>query len=200
MHPRCFPAYTLACFKAGINPEKGTRPNGKPGSRIMQILGDAEASAGTHASDGTYRNSKGQEIQYCAAIDVRSTDLSIPECDRLQLAFIECGFAAYRRYYGKFANNQHFHIIYQDVPMKRSLRNQSHSFYRRRNGLVGDAPEPFLQKLPDSAFNRCRTYFLNNNPAVGLGQWEIEEPEEGDLICCAHFDPDTEGVEFTEED
>ena len=194
-HPAAWPAYINACFQAGVNPEQGTRPNGSRGARIMQLIGNAVASAGYHARDGFYKL-LGKDQPYCAAIDIRTTDLKDVEVEKLWDALIENGFAVWWRHTGSFENNQHIHCVYAGVPMKKQLRAQIHSFLDRCNGLVGNAKEPFLlskDNLPDVAAQKIRTLFLTNNRMIGASfddkSYEADLPE-----ACCELNSDDEGV------
>ncbi|MDB4993539.1 MAG: hypothetical protein JWM74_971 [Myxococcaceae bacterium] len=104
--------------------------------RIMQTIGSARASAGTHGRDG-YSHGK----PYSAAVDISVRGLGTTSIHRLLSRLRSAGFAAwYRRPghdgwpYGQIA---HIHAVYSAVKMKASLRAQTRDFLNDRTGLVG---------------------------------------------------------------
>lgn len=164
LHPDSFKAYVQAFYQAKINPEHSAGG----GRRIMQIIGEAPASAGFHRRDGyfKYTNAAGVIVTspYGAAIDTRSRDLSTAECERLWKALIKNGFAAWWRHTGSFADNQHFHMFYLGIFVKPELRAQAKDFFRRRSGLVGHRPDPFLvANLDEATEQKGRALFLKHN-------------------------------------
>lgn len=160
MHPDAFEAFLRACKAANCDPPRV----------ILQTIGDAPASAGTHALDGQAHLGDGVFANYSAATDLRSRGFGTDANNWLWLKLIEAGFVGWWRHTGAFARSPHFHIVWPGCKMKRSLRNQVHSFLARRSGLVGDAPEPFLQSqdhLSEASAQRIRALFLAHNPADG---------------------------------
>jgi hypothetical protein len=149
MHKTAFAAYIRACFVAEIN------PNG----RIMQTIGDAAASGGVHAQDGTLN---GQ--QYCAAVDLRTRDLTRSQVKHLLRRLAECGFACWYRYTGAFTSNEHIHAIYAALPMKVALRRQITDFLNDRDGLRGHGEEKFYTAPPATdAIIRAMFYHANGS-------------------------------------
>jgi hypothetical protein len=197
MHPAEWQPYINSCFQAQVSPEFGTRPSGGQGSRIMQIIGDAPASAGTHLADGSY-SSGGKSYDYGAAIDIRTTDLNREQTISLWKALIKNGFAAWWRHTGSFKNNQHIHAVYLGVPMKKQLRSQAHSFFDRRSGLIGNSKDYFLQdesNFSNKIEQNSRILFLSHNRMTGdtidnTTEYWLDLPE----VCDCVTDPDEEGV------
>lgn len=132
MTPGAFDAYIRACFYAHINPR-----------RIMQTMGNAPASAGYHARDGVI-NIDGEEIEYCAAVDLRTLDLNARQIKALLKELARQGFAAWYRFEGSFKNNQHIHAIFAGLKMKPQLYNQVRAFLENRNGLKSNRAEKFF--------------------------------------------------------
>ena len=197
MHPKTFKAYIDVMYKAGINPEFGIRPNKKTGSRIMQLIGDADASAGYHARDGFY-TLNGITLPYTAAIDIRSTDLSKAECEKLWNTFNKSGeFAGWWRYYGSFKNNQHFHVIHLGVAQKKQLKSQCKSFWEKRTGLVGNAYEPFLiNNLRLEDIEKGKKLFYSVHPKGLSIEEDIDDINEYYPCSCYLSDTDIEGIPF----
>ena len=133
------------------------------GHRIGQTIGDAVASAGTHAVDG---REGGQP--YCAATDLHVQDLGHDEVRELLGRLAEMGFAAfYRRpgfdHWPPF-DALHVHAVYAAIPMKPMLQRQVHDFLHGLNGLASHARYEFWQ--PSAAqCQTVRTLFLAHNPA-----------------------------------
>lgn len=121
---------------SGLHPEASDRLRcaGVTANRITQTIGSAPASAGYHASDGT---ANGQ--QYCAAVDLRTRDLSTAQVRSLLDQLGRNGFAAWYRQPGAdgWPSNQspHIHAVFAGVRMKSQLRGQVRDFLENRNGL-----------------------------------------------------------------
>jgi hypothetical protein len=146
--------YVLACTSANM-----------PTRAVLQTIGNAPASAGTHAQDGVLNG-----VPYCAAFDIRTRDLSTDQVEWLWLHLIKAGLVCWWRHTGSFADNQHMHCIDPALRMKRALRDQVHAFLARKSGLVGEAAEPFLlspDHLSDADAQAIRAAFLAHNPAEG---------------------------------
>lgn len=159
MLPAAFGAYIQACTDAGVNP-----------NRIVQTLGNAAASAGTHGKDGSFINESGKPEAYSCALDlsVKHTHLTQAQIQALLKALWQNGFAAWYRRAPEFPNNEHIHAIWMDAKMKRSLRNQAHSFLAARSGLVSDKADVFVATyLKDSVEQKLRNMFLKHNPVNG---------------------------------
>jgi len=120
----------------GLHPEASDRLrcSGVTASRITQTIGSAPASAGYHASDGT-----ADGLQYCAAVDLRTRDLSHEEVRALLDQLGRNGFAAWYRQPGSdgwpSSQSPHIHAVFAGVRMKPQLRGQVRDFLENRNGL-----------------------------------------------------------------
>jgi hypothetical protein len=159
MHPQAFKSFIQACYDAGVSP-----------NRIVQTLGNAAASAGTHGKDGSFTNEDGLTERYSAAVDisVKHPKITVAQREKLLKALWANGFAAWYRTGPSWAGNEHIHAIFCDVAMKRSLRNQVHSFLAHRSGLVSDKADHFVRDhLSDATEQKLRAAFLSNNPMNG---------------------------------
>lgn len=103
--------------------------------RITQTIGNAAASAGTHARDG-YVNGK----PYSAATDISTSGLSTAQIHNLLERMAKLGFALWYRQNGRdgWYGANHIHAIYANCAMKSSLRSQVRSWLAGRNGLVSN--------------------------------------------------------------
>jgi hypothetical protein len=126
MHPLAFSNFITACFQAQINPFR----------RVMQTIGGAKASAGTHFEDGQFFEG-GKWKPYTAAVDLRTTDLSLPQIQHLVEALARNHFAAWHRHAGSFKENQHIHAVFAGVKMKPMLQDQMFDWLSDKNGLRG---------------------------------------------------------------
>ena len=121
---------------------------GVTASGISQTIGNAAASAGTHAQDGTLGG-----FAYCAATDLRTSGLTNSQVHALVSRLADEGFAAFFRNPGHdgWPSNEvrHIHAIYVGVPMKSSLRSQVQDWLAGRNGLVSHGTYTFF--TPTSA-------------------------------------------------
>lgn len=128
-----------AVIKYGLHPRASDalRAVGVSASRIMQTIGNAAASAGTHAKDGTVN---GQP--YSAATDISVSGLSNTQIKNLLSRLAKVGFAAWFRWPGHdgwpSSEARHIHAIYTNAKMKSSLRSQVRSWLVGRNGLVSN--------------------------------------------------------------
>jgi hypothetical protein len=155
MHQTAFAAYIRACFTAEIDPS----------DRVMQTIGNAPASAGFHAQDGVLN---GQP--YCAAVDLRTRDLSREQILEFLKQLARNGFACWYRFEGSFTNNQHIHAVYAALPMKPELRAQVRDFLADRNGLASHAKEHFYT-APAATDAIIRAMFLHaNGQHIGMNQ------------------------------
>jgi hypothetical protein len=161
MSQAAFDSYIGAMYQAKINPEK----TASGGHRVVQTIGSAPASAGTHGKDGTDPISGGA---YCCAVDISvKHDLKQAQIETMLKALWHHGFAAWWRHTGSFSTNEHVHAVYSGLPMKLSLRNQIHDFLAARSGLVGHADDAFIKaNLTEADEQHIRTLFLACNPAV----------------------------------
>ena len=108
--------------------------------RITQTIGNAAASAGTHARDG-YVNGK----PYSAATDISTSGLSTTQIHNLLERMAKLGFALWYRQNGRdgWYGANHIHAIYANCAMKTSLRSQVRSWLAGRNGLVSNTVYKF---------------------------------------------------------
>lgn len=159
LHAGMHPDASDALRKLGIDP-----------SRIVQTLGGAVASAGTHLADG-----KVNGVPYCAAIDFsihHPTQLDSDQIKMLLDKLASGGFAGYYRNPGHDGwpsqDEAHIHAVYAGVPMKLTLRAQLHNWLATPmlNGLASHAPYQFWKPQNASA-QIVRTLFLAHNPMNG---------------------------------
>jgi len=139
------PATTLpgcarrALLHWGLHPDASDRLRcaGVPAERITQTIGNAAASAGTHAADGTANG-----LAYSAATDISTRGLSTADIHALLDRLANQGFAAWYRWPGHdgwpSSEAPHIHAIYVGCRMKASLRSQVTSWLAGRNGLVSN--------------------------------------------------------------
>jgi len=129
----------LAVLKFGIHPRASDafRAAGVPAWRIMQTIGNAAASAGTHAQDGTFNGHP-----YSAATDISVSGLSSTQIKNLLERLGRLGFAAWYRNPGHdgwpSSEVRHIHAVWANCKMKSSLRSQIRSWLVGRNGLVSN--------------------------------------------------------------
>jgi hypothetical protein len=104
--------------------------------RIMQTIGNASASAGTHLQDGVVNGHA-----YCAATDISVSGLSQTQIANLLEKLAKVGFAAWYRHNGHdhWVGVNHIHAVYANLRMKSSLRSQVWSWLSNRNGLLSNA-------------------------------------------------------------
>lgn len=157
-------------LKHGLSPaaSDALRACNIPAEQIVQTIGDAKASAGTHAADGEIDGHP-----YAAAVDI-----SVHHPARLQGAAIHdlvsrlasAGFAAFYRQPGHDhwpANDEeHIHAVYAGVPMKGVLRTQVHDYLHGRNGLASHAPYAYFRPSVEQV-NVIRALFLAHNQPDG---------------------------------
>jgi hypothetical protein len=132
------PTPYLALLHWGLHPRASDalRAAGVSSWRIIQTIGNAPASAGTHARDG-YVNGQ----PYSAATDISVSGLSSTEIANLLEKLAKVGFAAWYRHtgYDGWYGVNHIHAVYANCLMKSSLRSQVRSWLAGRNGLVSNA-------------------------------------------------------------
>lgn len=126
-----------ALLKWGLHPRASDalRAAGVSSSRIMQTIGNAAASAGTHARDGYFNGHP-----YSAATDISVYGLSSSQIANLLERLGKVGFAAWYRHsgYDGWYGVNHIHAVYANCLMKSSLRSQVRSWLAGRNGLVSN--------------------------------------------------------------
>lgn len=112
MAPAAFDGLMRACSNAKIHPY-----------RIGQTIGDHPLSAGYHHRDGIFRF-RGQNCDYCAAVDLGTSDLNRDQIGRFLESLAAQGFAAFYREKGKWRGHEHIHAIYSPLRMKWQLQSQ----------------------------------------------------------------------------
>ncbi|MEO6775568.1 MAG: SH3 domain-containing protein [Kofleriaceae bacterium] len=131
------PTLYAALLRWGLHPRASDalRAAGVSSSRIVQTIGNAAASAGTHARDG-YVNGQ----PYSAATDISVYGLSQTQIANLLERLGKVGFAAWYRHtgYDGWYGVNHIHAVYANCLMKSSLRSQVRSWLVGRNGLVSN--------------------------------------------------------------
>jgi hypothetical protein len=134
-----------AILKFGLHPRASDalRSIGVSASRIMQTIGNAPASAGTHAQDGVVNGHP-----YSAATDISVSGLSNAQIRNLLARLAKVGFAAWFRWPGHdgwpASEVRHIHAVYANCKMKTSLRSQIRSWLVGRNGLVSNTLYSFF--------------------------------------------------------
>jgi hypothetical protein len=143
--PAALPACAHHALLAwGLHPDASDhlRCAGVPASRITQTIGDAAASAGTHARDG-YVNG----APYSAATDLSVRGLSSADIRALLSRLANQGFAAWYRWPGHdgwpSSEAPHIHAVYVGARMKASLQAQVRDWLVGRNGLVSHTTYAF---------------------------------------------------------
>lgn len=138
-------AEAQALLKFGLHPRASDalRSIGITSGRIMQTIGNAAASAGTHAQDGTVNGHP-----YSAATDLSVSGLSNTQIRNLLSKLAKVGFAAWFRWPGHdgwpASEVRHIHAVYANSKMKSSLRSQVRSWLVGRNGLVSNTTYTFF--------------------------------------------------------
>jgi len=157
-------------LKWGISQEASDslRSMGIVSSQVMQTIGNAPASGGTHLRDGD--DSEGNP--YCAATDIsvrHPTRLTQAQIRNLLDTLARHGFAAYYREPGHDhwprGDVEHIHAIFAGLPMKRSLQEQIHDWLHGKNGLASHASYLFWQPSGTDE-DIIRNSFLDVNPAT----------------------------------
>ena len=103
--------------------------------RITQTIGNAPASAGYHAQDGTANGHP-----YTAAVDLSVSGLTATQIHNLLERLAKVGYAAWYRRNGSdgWVGANHIHAVYANCMMKSQLRSQIRSWLVGRNGLVSN--------------------------------------------------------------
>jgi hypothetical protein len=151
--------HVAAVLKWGIHPVASDRLRcaGISAARIMQTIGSAAASAGTHAQDGVYNGHA-----YSAATDISVKGLSESQVRSLVARLDSLGFAAFYRNPGSngwpSSEIRHMHVVFAGARMKSSLRAQISDFLAGRNGLASHTAYTFYQP-PASVKDYVRKIF-----------------------------------------
>lgn len=127
----------MALLRAGLHPDASDalRVLGITAAQITQTIGNAAASAGTHAKDGV---ADGKD--YGAATDISVRGMTDAQIKTFLNGMTQYGFAGWYRKPGAdgwpASEAPHFHVIYVGAPMKLLLRNQCRDFFVNKNGLA----------------------------------------------------------------
>lgn len=121
MAPAAFDGFKRACTGAKVQPR-----------RIGQTIGDNPRSVGYHYRDGTVKY-RGEKLDYTAAVDIGTQDLTRAQIDRLLEELARQGFAAFYREKGKWKGGEHIHAIYAPLQMKPQLRGQLGEWAAKRH-------------------------------------------------------------------
>jgi hypothetical protein len=133
-------------LKFGLHPVASDllRCAGITADRVLQTIGNAAASAGTHAQDGVVDG-----LAYSAATDISVSGMSDSQVRTLVSRLDSLGFAAFYRDPGHdgwpSGEIRHMHIVYAGCRMKASLQSQIHDFENNRNGLASHTFYSFYQ-------------------------------------------------------
>jgi len=144
------PCPSAPLLHAGLHPEASDRLRcaGVQSDEITQTIGNAAASAGYHARDGSV---DGRD--YCAAVDLRSRGRSNAQIRALLARLGEHGFAAWYREPGADGwpadEAAHLHAVFAGVPMKAQLEGQVRDFLAGLNGLASHRPYGFWTPAPE---------------------------------------------------
>lgn len=142
--------HVSAILKWGLHPIASDRLRcaGISSARIMQTIGNAAASAGTHAQDGVYDGHP-----YTAATDISVKGLTESQVRALVARLDRLGFAAFYRNPGHDGwpsyEIRHMHIVFAGARMKSMLRAQIYDFLANRNGLASHTFYSFYQAPAD---------------------------------------------------
>jgi hypothetical protein len=121
----------------GLHPRASDalRAAGVAAWRITQTIGNAPASAGYHAQDGTANGHP-----YTAAVDLSVSGLTTTQIHNLLERLAKVGYAAWYRRNGSdgWVGANHIHAVYANCKMKSQLRAQVRSWLVGRNGLVSN--------------------------------------------------------------
>lgn len=137
--------------------------------QVGQVIGNAPASAGTHAADGTINGHA-----YCAAVDIRVRDkdgnyISADAVKAILSKLADHGLCGFYRNPGHdhwpATEKAHIHAVFASCPMKQMLRHQVHDWLAQPmlNGLASHVAYAFWQPSQGQK-NIARTLFLAHNP------------------------------------
>jgi len=172
-----------ALLEWGLHPRASDalRAAGVASWRITQTIGNAPASAGYHAQDGTFDGRA-----YTAATDLSVSGLSSTQIHNLLEKLGKVGFAVWYRKNGVdgWSGANHLHVVYANSKMKAQLRAQVRSWLVGRNGLVS---------------NRLYTWHDFSNAAMQAVQGKFAQSLRGTTNNGAGFSArvNTSGVALT---
>lgn len=142
--------HVAAILKWGLHPVASDRLRcaGITAARISQTIGNAAASAGTHAQDGVYEGHP-----YSAATDISVMGLTDAQVKVLIAKLDALGFAAFFRKPGSdgwpSSEARHVHAVFAGAKMKSSLQSQIWDFLAGKNGLASHTAYTFYQPPAD---------------------------------------------------
>jgi hypothetical protein len=156
----------VAYLKAGLHPAASDAlvSIGVSAGRIIQTIGNAVASAGTHAEDGV-----ADGHPYSAATDFSVKDMTDAEVSVFLDQMTAVGFVPYFRNPGHdgwpSTDARHVHAVWVGAPMKLSLRAQVRDWHLGKNGLASHTNYTFKTWSPcwrEAIWAR----YLTANPAT----------------------------------
>jgi hypothetical protein len=154
-------------LRAGLHPDASDRLRfaGIAATQITQTIGNAAASAGTHAADGAAGGKS-----YSAATDISIKNLNDAQVKVLIDELAKLGFAPYYRKPGAdgwpASEARHLHVVYAGCKMKLALRNQMRDFFAGKNALASHTMYTFYT-WPPSSIAIVKALYLKYNPATG---------------------------------
>jgi hypothetical protein len=161
------PIAYAALLHWGLHPRASDalRAAGVAGWRITQTIGNAPASAGYHAQDGSVNGAP-----YCAATDLSVSGLTSTQIHNLLEKLAKVGFAAWYRKDGVdgWSGANHIHVVYANAKMKTQLRAQVRSFLVRRNGLVSNTIYTW-HHFSDDAIRAVKAKFAASSSGTSNG-------------------------------
>lgn len=131
-------------LKWGLHPDASDALKylGFTSARVMQTIGNASASAGTHAQDGTAGGHA-----YSAATDLSVSGMTDSQVHVLMGQMTKVGFIPFFRRPGHdgwpSSEARHLHAIWVGAKMKLSLRNQVRDWHVGKNGLASHTTYSF---------------------------------------------------------
>jgi hypothetical protein len=156
----------------GLHPRAsdGLRAAGVAAWRITQTIGNAPASAGYHAQDGTVNGHP-----YTAAVDLSVSGMTTTQIHNLLERLAKVGFAAWYRRNGSdgWTGANHIHAVYANCKMKTQLRSQVRSWLVGRNGLVSNTIYKFhtfsasAKSIVKAKFEQSKSGTTNGGAGVG---------------------------------
>ena len=155
--------HVASILRWGLHPTASDRLRcaGVSAARIIQTIGSAPASAGTHAQDGTFNGHA-----YSSATDLSVKGLSDSQVRTLVARLDRLGFAAFFRNPGHdgwpSSEFRHMHIVFAGSRMKSSLQSQIWDFLAGKNGLVSHLKMSFYQP-PTEVKDYVKKIFLAAN-------------------------------------
>ena len=185
---------------------------GVTSSRVSQTIGNAPASAGYHARDGSANG-----VDYCAATDVRVIGLSETQIKALIENLARLGYAGWYRKPGSdgwpSTEAPHIHTVHVSAPMKSVLQAQVADWLVGKNGLTShttyrfytfsqaaqDSVKRLMGRLPPPVGRDGdadgKLDFVDNCPTVSnASQLDTDADGQGDA-CDA--DNDADGIADT---